>query len=82
MQIIQLKGSSPLARGIFRKFNLAKIATGIIPARAGNIIEDVVVKGKNGDHPRSRGEYAKRAENEAVKQGSSPLARGIFRMEK
>ena len=70
-------GSSPLARGLRICRHWRRMATGIIPARAG------FTRGRQGrtwgapDHPRSRGVYNEVAAAEVLHRGSSPLARGL-----
>ena len=52
-------GSSPLARGLHENAVAAINAQGIIPARAGFTLCSAVPPGTCGDHPRSRGVYAR-----------------------
>ena len=49
----------------------------IIPALAGNTFAAARRRGRGGDHPRSRGEYAPQGCNDICPEGSSPLSRGI-----
>ena len=49
----------------------------IIPARAGFTSARPPPPSGTPDHPRSRGVYQPRARHEAIRQGSSPLARGL-----
>ena len=70
-------GSSPLARGLRWRRRRPRGRDGIIPARAG------FTSAANGqvigvpDHPRSRGVYSLWDMLEKLKDGSSPLARGL-----
>ena len=73
-------GSSPLSRGIPPQRLLCLVAPGIIPALAGNTPATALVPGRSGDHPRSRGEYAIRTVADKLVYGSSPLSRGIRRL--
>ena len=50
---------------------------GIIPARAGFTLDKGVGLLPSRDHPRSRGVYAYDKGAMDVRQGSSPLARGL-----
>ena len=70
-------GSSPLSRGIPDRGALPFSSPGIIPALAGNtpLLSSRAISPK--DHPRSRGEYGSAEEVSALKEGSSPLSRGI-----
>ena len=72
-----LPGSSPLARGLRLHRVRRGLRPGIIPARAGFTRRPVGEPGRRPDHPRSRGVYLGGAAPEAVKAGSSPLARGL-----
>ena len=61
--------------------------TGIIPAHAGNTVNDSIVCHDREDHPRSCGEYLREAFRCRAVPGSSPLMRGIrvrkrYRLEK
>ena len=70
-------GSSPLARGLPDHVDVLGVGRGIIPARAG------FTRGKDQhprspeDHPRSRGVYSSCPPPSSLRQGSSPLARGL-----
>ena len=70
-------GSSPLSRGILMKLARRKVSPRIIPALAGNTLQQVAERGIPMDHPRSRGEYITLALPSWVHDGSSPLSRGI-----
>ena len=74
-------GSSPLSRGIRDTYDYHAVRLGIIPALAGNTYMAGFLSVWFGDHPRSRGEY--RAVTIRVRRGSgsSPLSRGIPRLE-
>ena len=74
------RGSSPLARGISSSQTHNLFWLGIIPARAGNIKTIWSNSLTDGDHPRSRGEYATLLIIIRRFAGSSPLARGIFQL--
>ena len=50
-------GSSPLARGTRRVYQLVNVITGLIPARAGNTALVGTANQVVGAHPRSRGEH-------------------------
>ena len=77
MSDIQLmKGSSPLTRGKLRAHARLREVAGLIPAHAGKTSVQVCEGPTDGAHPRSRGENMKKADAEALKQGSSPLTRG------
>ena len=73
-------GSSPLARGLLALRHLILGSLRIIPARAG------FTPGKRcqwlgiSDHPRSRGVYGGDVGRAPLRQGSSPLARGLPQM--
>ena len=69
-------GSSPLARGTPQaKVNIKK-PRGLIPARAGNTVNNAVNNALNAAHPRSRGEHRLMRCLHLMPRGSSPLARG------
>ena len=69
-------GSSPLTRGKLAIHDWRTTRTGLIPAHAGKTSRRRRGGGLHGAHPRSRGENMKKADAEALKQGSSPLTRG------
>ena len=70
-------GSSPLARGLLMRIFGARIAGGIIPARAGFTSPMNKSVQTAQDHPRSRGVYVFSAGKTLRSIGSSPLARGL-----
>ena len=70
-------GSSPLSRGIRRPDTEEHCGARIIPALAGNTGEWQDQREQSRDHPRSRGEYHDVVAAEWLRQGSSPLSRGI-----
>ena len=72
-------GSSPLARGLRGPTVQNSGRRGIIPARAGFTCRGAARHGSLPDHPRSRGVYRLSAVGELLRQGSSPLARGLLR---
>ena len=71
-------GSSPLARGTFRRNQDDTVACRLIPARAGNITVLVCCPRPCAAHPRSRGEHRKLKPHGTYAAGSSPLARGTY----
>ena len=71
------QGSSPLARGLPAGGARRRDRRGIIPARAGFTRRSREASGEPGDHPRSRGVYARGAVRIFSINGSSPLARGL-----
>ena len=77
MHMIQVTGSSPLARGL-RGLDVQGVGRqGIIPARAG-FTRSCTRAGSSGpDHPRSRGGYLGEIMDRLLARGSSPLARGL-----
>ena len=70
-------GSSPLARGLLRDAAPIAAALGIIPARAGFTRATPPSTPRTADHPRSREVYHPASRPAPVRQGSSPLARGL-----
>ena len=71
-------GSSPLARGLPTGAARGGELAGIIPARAG-FTSGVDLRGtEREDHPRSRGVYRRPGLRQMIRQGSSPLARGLL----
>ena len=70
-------GSSPLARGLHLQIHGRVVIHGIIPARAGFTHRGHGRRGRDRDHPRSRGVYVAVADATVVAKGSSPLARGL-----
>ena len=71
------KGSSPLSRGIRPRRVGWQLWERIIPALAGNTSLLIKERPPRQDHPRSRGEYARRMVADTEGIGSSPLSRGI-----
>ena len=70
-------GSSPLARGLQLDVWQTWVRTGIIPARAGFTLSTAQKMKSVSDHPRSRGVYSRAELDQYLKEGSSPLARGL-----
>ena len=75
-----LSGSSPLARGLHPSRHKAERGDGIIPARAGFTRKRTGAAPTTWDHPRSRGVYAYSLSDLLAQLGSSPLARGLPRI--
>ena len=73
-----IPGSSPLSRGIPMSSSSKRVASGIIPALAGNTSGPLDLYGNATDHPRSRGEYGIVSHDRLKQRGSSPLSRGIL----
>ena len=69
-------GSSPLARGTHCRLSHCYIVVRLIPARAGNTLDESIYRGALSAHPRSRGEHITKYWSAAPYFGSSPLARG------
>ena len=76
--LLLLRGSSPLSRGIRsdRRRQLRRVR--IIPALAGNTQHLPRRSSTRSDHPRSRGEYRVGLCLTGLLGGSSPLSRGIL----
>ena len=74
----QIKGSSPLARGLLPTRYQPNLADRIIPARAGFTRRPRSRSCVHADHPRSRGVYGLLFLLRDVCPGSSPLARGLL----
>ena len=70
-------GSSPLARGLHDGRPAQGAQGRIIPARAGFTNSASAPRGRESDHPRSRGVYRTTCPAPLVAAGSSPLARGL-----
>ena len=70
-------GSSPLARGLPRPVSESIRFRRIIPARAGFTFSLLSIHRLPQDHPRSRGVYSSSSSSNHIKNGSSPLARGL-----
>ena len=75
-----IAGSSPLARGLQLESILANPPDGIIPARAGFTSSHPRTRGRQRDHPRSRGVYGNIRGYAVSRGGSSPLARGLLHL--
>ena len=71
-------GSSPLARGLRELGRLLPAVERIIPARAGFTHAHRRLRRPHRDHPRSRGVYDVRPDDDSLWEGSSPLARGLL----
>ena len=69
-------GSSPLARGTHFQLCFHNMTPRLIPARAGNTVDDCEMSEVHPAHPRSRGEHAPPIRIAPMPHGSSPLARG------
>ena len=74
--IVQLDGSSPLARGTQDLDRLGYVADRFIPAYAGNSRETVSRSKSKSVHPRLRGELRLQLPGGRLHNGSSPLTRG------
>ena len=74
---LNLKGSSPLSRGILGPGTVYDVNSRIIPALAGNTHDFLAERLDVRDHPRSRGEYNRGKHELPEHGGSSPLSRGI-----
>ena len=74
-------GSSPLARGLRGRAGADRPGRRIIPARAGFTAIDVSDWSRVVDHPRSRGVYQVQEAHDRAVLGSSPLARGLPRLD-
>ena len=74
-------GSSPLARGLLLPAHGEGVLLRIIPARAGFTITFLTDRLAERDHPRSRGVYPPARPSRILRPGSSPLARGLHRLE-
>ena len=72
-----VRGSSPLSRGIRNQPRCLQDRSRIIPALAGNTSGRVLPVLAPRDHPRSRGEYMCLSLRLRFASGSSPLSRGI-----
>ena len=73
---MSMTGSSPLTRGKLPHRGSGRKAGRLIPAHAGKTRRWRPATRPTRAHPRSRGENMKKADAEALKQGSSPLTRG------
>ena len=74
-------GSSPLARGLPGVLDTKSPRSWIIPARAGFTWCTVGRRRPRPDHPRSRGVYGASCDHPGCEAGSSPLARGLHRVQ-
>ena len=80
VELADIAGSSPLARGLLAGTGAADHLVGIIPARAGFTDGYRATLRRRQDHPRSRGVYGMGAAPLASSTGSSPLARGLHQV--
>ena len=71
-------GSPPLTRGTLSSQSLPAKWRRITPAYAGNTHCDVLIKKKQGDHPRLRGEHKEATHAYVKAEGSPPLTRGTL----
>ena len=76
--IVQLDGSSPLARGTQDLDRLGYVADRFIPAYAGNSLDMCRSRCTFPVHPRLRGELAVGSFSDKIVSGSSPLTRGTL----
>ena len=74
--IVEIGGSSPLARGPLVRRRRQLRGCGLIPARAGTTGDGGDVSAAGGAHPRSRGDHVTTVKIKTGAPGSSPLARG------
>ena len=74
--IVEIGGSSPLARGPLVRRRRQLRGCGLIPARAGTTTVFEPCGTGPGAHPRSRGDHGTAQPNLDNYKGSSPLARG------
>ena len=77
--VMEMAGSSPLARGLHGPMAVTRMKARIIPARAGFTPAAESTCPSPRDHPRSRGVYGLETADQFIFQGSSPLARGLPR---
>ena len=78
-QLRRTEGSSPRVRGTPASTLAAFLATGIIPACAGNTPEARKFRDIPGDHPRVCGEHFGGLKDKVLGVGSSPRVRGTLR---
>ena len=71
-------GSSPLTRGARVHCEAHGLGCGIIPAYAGSTNAKLMPCTSRRDHPRLRGEHARKSTSFTVPSGSSPLTRGAL----
>ena len=76
MRATALRGSSPRMRGTPGAGRLRDIGYGIIPAYAGNTMEELAGTTGEGDHPRVCGEHQNKDFYDTQSEGSSPRMRG------
>ena len=74
--IVQLDGSSPLARGTLSICADLVVPFRFIPAYAGNSTGTTLAALSQSVHPRLRGELCQRIQRKMRYRGSSPLTRG------
>ena len=74
--IVEMGGSSPLARGPRVLHRGPGEGLGLIPARAGTTEHVTKITHSSGAHPRSRGDHLCHPKIQFWYLGSSPLARG------
>ncbi len=74
--VLQVRGSSPRARGTVTSFDPERIGNRFIPAGAGNRISHWVGRFRFSVHPRGRGEQPVPLSSTSIPAGSSPRARG------
>ena len=72
-------GSSPRVRGTEIQHQLHLQDVGIIPACAGNRVNDAAIEAAKKDHPRVCGEQFESRSNVFSQLGSSPRVRGTAR---
>ena len=70
------EGSSPRVRGTLQRLIDAGIASGIIPACAGNTRTSLTSRFAARDHPRVCGEHLQAVSQQRAMEGSSPRVRG------
>ena len=73
-----LHGSSPHTRGALNEVWVGDRGGGIIPAYAGSTLRNAYKLTKLEDHPRIRGEHARRCSSIRFAVGSSPHTRGAL----
>ena len=75
---VGFEGSSPHARGARTEVLQFCWFHGIIPACAGSTVHHGLVRTRDWDHPRMRGEHLLAAPRPGARRGSSPHARGAL----
>ena len=78
-QQIRSKGSSPRVRGTYNGVRLFWVATGLIPAGAGNISGLWILLSTARAHPRGCGEHEEAKGEDGALMGSSPRVRGTLK---